>query len=69
MEVEQRSERTLYFIGPKAGGTEVVHEGREVLVITPQSPLGEQLQGKKPGDRIQLDLGGVREPYRVRAVE
>ncbi len=69
VEVEQRRERTLYFVGPKAGGTEVVHEGREILVITPQSPLGQQLQGKKSGDRLQLDLGGVREPYRVMTVE
>jgi len=69
VEVEQRRERTLYFIGPKAGGTEVVHEGREILVITPQSPLGEQLQGKHAGDRLQLDRGGERNPYRVITVE
>ena len=65
VEVEQRSERKLYFIGPKAGGTEVVHENREILVITPQSPLGEQLLGKKSGDRLQLNLTGVRDSYRV----
>lgn len=69
VELEQRREHTLYFIGPKAGGTEVVHQGREILVITPQSPLGGQLQGRKTGDRLQLDLGGVRELYRVMTVE
>jgi transcription elongation GreA/GreB family factor len=69
VELEQREERTFYFIGPKAGGTEVVHEGREILVITPQSPLGEQLQGRKSGDRLQLDVGGVRDTYRVITVE
>lgn len=69
VEVEQRKERTLYFIGPKAGGTEVVHEGREILVITPQSPLGAQLHGKKPGERLQLELDGTRDPYRVIRVE
>ncbi len=69
VELEQKSERTLYFIGPKAGGTEVVHDGREILVITPRSPLGEQLQGKKQGDRLQLSLAGSPELYRVVAVE
>ncbi len=69
VEVEQRGERTLYFIGPKAGGTEVVHEGREILVITPQSPLGAQLQGKQPGERLRLELGGVRDTYRILSVE
>ena len=65
----KRGERTLYFIGPKAGGTEVMHEGRDILVITPQSPLGEQLQGRKLGDRLRLNLAGVRDLYRVIAVE
>ena len=43
--------------------------GREILVITPQSPLGAQLQGKKQGDRLQLTLSGVRDAYRVVSVE
>jgi transcription elongation GreA/GreB family factor len=65
VELENKGERTIYFIGPKAGGTEVVHAGREILVITPQSPLGEQLRGKRQGDRLQLSLAGVRDQYRV----
>jgi hypothetical protein len=43
---------TLYFIGPSAGGTEAMHEGREVLVITPSSPLGRELMGKRQGERL-----------------
>jgi transcription elongation GreA/GreB family factor len=69
VELEQKNERTLYFIGPKAGGTEVELEGREVMVITPQSPLGTQLQGRKQGDRLQLALAGATSQYRVRLVE
>lgn len=69
VELEHKGERLRYFIGPKAGGTEVVHEDREILVITPQSPLGAQLQGKKQGDRLQLTLAGVRDSYRVVSVE
>lgn len=65
VELENKGERTIYFIGPKAGGTEVEHDGREILVITPQSPLGEQLQGKKQGDRLQLAIAGGRDQYRV----
>lgn len=52
------SESSLYFLGPRAGGTEVLHERKEILVITPQSPLGEQLMGKKSGDQPQLKFGG-----------
>jgi transcription elongation GreA/GreB family factor len=68
VELENRGERTTYFIGPKAGGTEVVLDGLEILVITPQSPLGEQLQGKQPGDRLQLTTAGGRDQYRVLSV-
>lgn len=69
VELEQKGERALYFIGPKAGGTEVVQNGREILVITPQSPLGAQLQGKNRGDRLQLALAGARDSYRVVSVK
>jgi transcription elongation GreA/GreB family factor len=43
-----------YFLGPRAGGMEVTFDGRDVLVITPQSPLGRQLLGKHVGDSVQL---------------
>ncbi len=45
VELEFDAEKTAYFIGPRAGRTEVPHDKREVLVITPQSPPGEQLMG------------------------
>ena len=56
---------THYFIGPRAGGTEIEHEGRTFLVITPQSPLGRQLMGRLQGDTLQLDLGGKRSAHSV----
>jgi transcription elongation GreA/GreB family factor len=68
VEVEHRGEKTIYFIGTKAGGTEVVYDRNEVMVITPQSPLGEQLIGKKPGDRLQLAHSGNRDPHHVVSV-
>jgi transcription elongation GreA/GreB family factor len=69
VELEQKGERTTYFIGPKAGGTEVIHDGREILIITPHSPLGEQLQGKKQGDHLHLTHAGERDQYRVASVQ
>lgn len=68
VELEQGKERMVYFIGPRAGGTEVTLDNREILVITPQSPLGSQLVGKKQGDRLQLTIAGTRNQYRVVAV-
>lgn len=47
----------IYFMGPAAGGTEVMHEGHEVLIITPASPLGQKLMGKKAGETLELRPG------------
>jgi transcription elongation GreA/GreB family factor len=69
VELEAGDEQSFYFIGPRGGGTEVVQNEQEVLVITPQSPLGAQLIGKKQGDRPQLEIGGKRQLVKVMAVE
>jgi hypothetical protein len=57
-----------YFVGPRAGGTEIKLAGKTVLVITPQSPLGRQLLGRRQGDSVQLDVGGKRSAARIVAV-
>ena len=68
VELEENGERQCYFIGPCAGGTEAKCGKREVLVITPQSPLGAQLMGRKQGDRLQLMVGAKRRMVQVVAV-
>lgn len=68
VELDGTGERLFYFIGPRAGGTEIAHEKKEVLVITLRSPLGQQLAGKRQGDRLQIEMGGVRQDYRVVSV-
>ena len=60
--------RHCYFIGPRAGGTEVNLDGQPVLVITPQSPLGRQLMGRRQDDTLQLDLGGISGAARIASV-
>ena len=69
VELEHTGEKSIYFLGPRAGGTEIIHDRKEILVITPQSPLGEQLLGKKAGDQPQLNFGGARQPAKILSVE
>jgi hypothetical protein len=57
VQVEMRGGRSWYFIGPKAGGLEVMHEGEEVTVITPESPLGQQLMEKIQGEKFRFGEG------------
>jgi hypothetical protein len=60
--VDMRGGKSWYFLAPKAGGLEVWHEKEEITVITPQSPLGEQLLEKKQGAKFCFGSGaGVTE--------
>jgi len=68
--VELKAEGAIgsYFIGPRSGGLEVDYEGAEIMVITPHSPLGQQLMGKKAGQRWTTNLNGSRMDYRIVSV-
>lgn len=68
VELEMNGEKAAYFIGPRAGGTEVIHDKREVLVITPESPLGQQLMGCKQGEVLKLKLANAQNQCRVTRV-
>lgn len=58
VKLKTRDATALYFIGPKNGGLEVDHDGEEVTVVTPHSPLGQNLIGKKSGESWTEKSGG-----------
>ena len=67
--LEPAGETARYFICPRAGGTEVEYEGQTLLVITPQSPLGRLLVGRKAGESVRLEARREgRITYRIRAI-
>ena len=68
VELEARGERMFYFLGPRGGGLEIEHGGKEILLITPQSPIGQLLLGRRTGDRVKFGTGAQLVEYRVMAV-
>ena len=64
LESEDGSLMTV-FIGPYAGGLTVEANGREVVVITPTSPLGKGLIGKGLGDTVTLRVEEVRKELEI----
>jgi transcription elongation GreA/GreB family factor len=68
VELEADGTRSRYFIGPRNGGLEITMGRKEVTVITPQSPLGQNLMGKKAGARWTTRLGGSTVKYHVVSV-
>ncbi len=57
IELGQPRGSAWYFLGPAAGGTNVHVDGCEILVVTPQSPLGRQLMGATVGATIKMPRG------------
>jgi transcription elongation GreA/GreB family factor len=49
-----RGDRLMFFLGPARGGLDVDCAGESVTVVTPVSPLGRQLVGRKLGDSVTL---------------
>ncbi|HEY5481012.1 MAG TPA: GreA/GreB family elongation factor [Verrucomicrobiae bacterium] len=68
VELDVDGTRATYFIGPKSGGLEIKHRGKEIMVITPQSPLGQNLMGRKAGQRWAAKLGGSTVKYQIVSV-
>jgi transcription elongation GreA/GreB family factor len=52
--VEDERETVHYFLAPAGGGLRLPLAGREVRVVTPQSPIGQALIGKRQGDDLDL---------------
>jgi transcription elongation GreA/GreB family factor len=67
--VETAGKSAWFFIGPRAGGLEFTVDGRRMLVLTPSSPLGRQLLGKRVGDILPATGRGAAKSPRIAAVE
>ena len=64
-----RGGKSVYFLGPAHGGLEVELNGHEIMVVTPSSPLGRTLMGRKTGERVTLPQGARAVEHTISAVE
>lgn len=62
VEVERDGARLLFLLAPACGGLEIEHGGREITVLSPESPLYRNLAGKRVGNRLDAP------PFRVLGV-
>jgi len=66
--LESETTTRCVFLAPYGGGTELVVDGIEVLVITPQSPLGALVLGRNVGDEIEQRVRGTLREYVIAAI-
>jgi transcription elongation GreA/GreB family factor len=69
VELDCTGARSIYFLGPRNGGLEIEFGRKEVTVITPQSPLGQNLMGKMAGQHWTTVLGGSKVKYHIVSVQ
>lgn len=65
VETEMDGETDLFFLLNCGGGTELEVDGREITVITPESPVGAALVGKRQGAAYSFRAGMTGEIHRV----
>jgi len=68
IELDTDGTRSFYFIGPRNGGLEIELRDQTIMVITPQSPLGQNLMGKKSGQRWTIKRDGLTAKYHIISV-
>ncbi len=66
--LESGGRQTRYFLGPRAGGLTVATAAGEVMVLTPLSPLGRQVLGRRVGDEVVTPRGGRAISARITAI-
>lgn len=55
VEVEREGIWESYFLLPAGGGVVLEHDGEVVTTLTPESPLFEELVGKRMGEPLSGD--------------
>jgi transcription elongation GreA/GreB family factor len=61
-------DRDLWFVAPAGGGIDLSVDGHRIRVITPSSPLGRALVGKRVDDEAELDTPRGRRSLTIDAV-
>jgi transcription elongation GreA/GreB family factor len=63
VELELSGRRAFYLVVPSGGGLVMKIEGHPIQVVTPQSPLGNALLGKRLGDTVRVETAGAPREY------
>ncbi len=56
----------VYFVAPHGGGVALEHGA--VQVVTPRSPLGQALVGKRVGDECEVTLQGKKRTLEIESI-
>jgi transcription elongation GreA/GreB family factor len=58
----------VFFVIAQGGGTELVVDGARITVVTPASPVGAALMGRRADDEFELSMRGALRECVIEAV-
>lgn len=62
---DENARQQWLFLAPDAAGLKVDVVGQPVTVITPRSPLGKSLLGRRIDDEVEILVAGARQHFTV----
>jgi transcription elongation GreA/GreB family factor len=63
--LEGEAGKATYFLGLEGRPLTIKLGGKTIQVVTPSSPLGEALEGRKVGDTVEVEARGSTREYDV----
>ena len=63
--IDDDNKHKYVFLGPSAGGLKLTFEQKEVIIVTPSSPLGGALIGRELDDEINVHIGNQVMNYEI----
>jgi transcription elongation GreA/GreB family factor len=71
VEVEQEEGGVTFFLAPAGAGTELTGPGGDgfLTVVTPASPLGRAVLGRRVGDVVEARIAGERREWTITWIE
>jgi transcription elongation GreA/GreB family factor len=69
VELELNGSKAFYFVAPQGGGLITNVDGKPVQVITPQSPIGEAILGRKVGDTFEVETRTQTREYKILSIQ
>jgi transcription elongation GreA/GreB family factor len=68
VELESAGRRSFILLMAQGGGISVSFDGKSIQVISPQSPLGDELLGRRQGEEFEVETGPAVREYKVVSV-
>lgn len=68
IELSSEGKSSLLLLMPQGGGMKIHFEGKLVTIVTPQSPTGAGLLGRKVGDEIEVEIQRAKKEYEITRV-